>query len=406
MGEPFRPGDHRRVRRLLAALSVGLAIIALGGLIAACGGGGSSSGESTEAAGAESSEESSAKSESGTSEVVAAAEKASAPYFKPPPNVGNTVPLKEAPPTGLHVVALSCELSVCEGWRDGVEEAGKLLGWTTKKVAFSGAPEDDLAKISQAVSEHPDAILIDGIARETYEPAAEAAADAGIPIVTQLGELTGKATPPFIEVDYQQGAFDTMSEATANWFIADSEGKGDALLVQYAGFPLSTRIIETTSKTVADNCPECKTKTITAQAEDTGTKLPSIIIGELQRDPSMNYVILQDMVMATGLEAALREAGLLGKVKIMGNDATPEAMKSVEEGNFLGVMAYSQLSAAYQGIDAVARHAVGMPQQDEVPLMTQIFTKENLPPNATEETWNNLPPTLKQEYEELWQVSK
>ena len=381
-----------------------LALVALVSALAltACGGGSdSSSGGTTE------SEEASSESAGSSSEVVANAEKIVNPYFEPPKSIGITEPLKKKPPTGLHITALACQLVVCEGWGKQVEAAAKKLGWTAKISLFSGAPEDNLNKISAAVSEHPDAILINGLTREGYEAAAEQAAKEGVPIVTQLGELEGKTEPPFIAVQLSAKQFDTMSEATANWFIVDSKGEGSALAISYAQFPLSERITDTTAATIERDCPDCSVKKVLVQAEDTGTKLPTTIVSELQRDSSINYVIFQDMSMSAGVEAALREAGLQDKVKLMGNNATPESIKAVGEGGILGIMAFSTKAAAYQGIDAIARHVEGMSldENQEAPLMTQIFTQENLPADATEETWSNLPVNLAEQYEKLWHVN-
>lgn len=385
-------GDRRR----WAALLILVASIAV--LVSACGGSDSDTGATSA-----NTEETSGE-EAGGNDVVAQAEEIAGPYFEPPASIGNEVPLEEKPPTGLRIVVMSCELTVCEAWRKNVGAAADKLGWSTKEISFSGAPEDNLNKVNQAVSEKPDAIIINGIPRETYEAAAEAAAKAEVPIVTQMGELEGEPTEPFIAVQYGAKQFDTMAEATANWMIMDSNGEGNALALAYAQFPLSERITDTTVATIDSACPDCSTKELLVQAEDTGTKLPTQIVSELQRDPSIDYVILQDMAMAAGVEAALREAGLLDKVNVMGNNVTPESIKAVQEGAFLGNMAFSLLAAAYQAVDAVARYVEDMPQQEEVPLMNQIFTQENLPAEVTEATWQDLPPTLEQEYEELWQL--
>ena len=247
----------------------------------------------------------------------------------------------------------------------------------------------------------PDAILINGVPRETYEEAAQAAADAGIPIVTQMGELEGDVVAPFIAVQYRAEQFDTMATATGNWVIADSDGQANAIVVEYAGLPLSQEIAETMQSTIDENCPDCATKLITAQLADTGTALPGMIVSELQRDPSINYVVLQDAAMATGLDVALREADLTGKVSVIGNNVTDQAIQGVLNGDYTGFMAFSLRAAAFAGIDAVARHLVGDEPQD-VPLMNQIFTIDNLPADPTADTWENLPTDLAAQYQALW----
>jgi ribose transport system substrate-binding protein len=402
-------GDRWRGALLFAVIAL-VAAFAL----AACGGGSSSSSSSgaTESEEAPAEEEGSTKegeegeSEGGSSEVVANAEKIVNPFFEPPKSIGITTPLKEKPPTGMHIAALSCELTVCEETMEWVAEAAKKLGWSTKISLFSGAPEDNLNKVEAAVAEHPDAIVLDGVSHETYEAGAEEAAKQGVPIVTFQSELEQKPEPPFVANLDQGPQFDVMAEATANWFIKDSGGTGDAIAVAYAQFPLSERITSTTAETIEKDCPECSVKKLLVQSEDTGTKLPGTIVSELQANPDVNYVILQDMAMFAGVEAAIREAGLQDKVKVMGNDTTPESIKAVEEGGLLGNMVFSQKANAYQAIDAVARSLEGMStkETEEAPLMNQIFTQENLPPNATLDAVNELPTNLIEQYEKLWLV--
>jgi ribose transport system substrate-binding protein len=403
-------GDRWRGALLLALIALVSALA-----LAACGGGSSSSSsggatESEEAPAEEgSAEEASSEegeSEGGSSEVVANAEKIAKPFFEAPKSIGITEPLKAKPESGKKIVAMACELVVCEAWTKYVKEAASKIGWTTKISLFSGAPEDNLNKISAAVSEHPDAIILNGVSRETYEAAAEQAAKENVPIVTQEGELEGKEEEPFVAIQLGAKQFDVMSEATANWFIMDSGGTGSALTVAYAQFPLSERITDTTTETIEKDCPECSVKKILVQAEDTGTKLPAQIVSELQREPSINYVIFQDASMVAGVEAAVREAGLQEKVKLMANNTTPESIKAVEEGAMLGNMSFSQKAAAFQGVDAAARYLEGMSTKEntEAPLMNQIFTTENLPPNSTEEVTNNLPVDLVEQYEKLWLV--
>jgi ribose transport system substrate-binding protein len=400
-------GDRWRGAVLIALMAL-VAVFAL----AACGGGSSSSSsggatESEEAPAEEgsaeegSSEDASAEEGGGSSEVVANAEKIAKPFFSPPESIGITEPLKEKPAAGKKVVIMACELTVCEAWAKFGEEAAKKLGWTAKISLFSGAPEDNLNKITAAVQEHPDAIILNGVSRETYEAAAELAAKEKVPIVTQEGELEGVEEPPFVAIQLGAKQFDVMSEATANWFIMDSEGKGSALTVAYAQFPLSERITDTTTETIEKDCPECSVKKVLVQAEDTGTKLPATIVSELQSNPDIDYVIFQDASMVAGVEAAVREAGLQEKVKLMANNTTPESIKAIEEGAMLGNMAFSQKAAAYQGVDAAARYLEGMSTKEntEAPLMNQIFTQGEIPKDP-----NELPTNLVEQYEELWKL--
>lgn len=334
---------------------------------------------------------------------VAKATRLSAPYLKAPTSVGTTVALSKKPPAGQTVIALSCTLSVCAAWRDQVIFAAKQLNWKASGAGFDGTPEDTLKKVQDAIAKKQAAIIINGMPRGVFEAVLQDAIDNNVAIVTQMGELTGKATPPFIAVQYQAKEFDVMSKATGNWVISHSKGKASALLVGYANFPLSIRIRDVMTDTIKNGCSSCSTTKLTVQAADTGTKLPSAVVSAIQRNPKINYVVLQDAAMAAGLDAALREAGLEGKVNVLGNNVTPEVAQSTVDGTELGWMAFSLRAAAFQGVDAVARHLVG-DKQVNVPLMNQILTKATFGKKPTSDTWNNIPPDLVQKYKKLWRV--
>src|SRR6266542_2193980 len=204
---PAKVGPERIKRRswlvVLLTMAVGMFVVA------GCGGDDSSSSSSKTS--------SSSSSSSGGSDAVKKAEAVVATFSEPPSSVGTDVALSKKPPSGKNVIAMSCTLDVCKNWRDQVATAAKALGWTSKGVSFDGTPEDSLNKVKQAVSDSPDGIIINGVPRETYDAAVAAAKAANVPIVTQMGELEGEATPPFVAVQDRAVQFDKMAEGTGDW---------------------------------------------------------------------------------------------------------------------------------------------------------------------------------------------
>jgi ribose transport system substrate-binding protein len=385
---PKSVGSLRAVGALAACV---MAIVGL----AACGGG---SGSSTGSGSTEESVEG-----SGSNAVVAAAEKVVAPYRMPATKIAATVPLSKKPPTGKSIVTLSPSLPVGHQWSEQATKAAEILGWTATNLYSDGAPEDISQKMEQAVSENPDGIVVSAFPRVAYEPALKKAEEQGIAVVTNLGETEGGPEGPLIAAQFTAPALTQLSEVTANVAIAESEGKADALIVQYAEFPIAELDAEVFAKTLKTKCPDCKSKTLVVAATDVGTKIPTEIVSELQSNPSINFLILQDASMVSGIYPALTEAGFAEKVKIIGNDTAEEPLQALEEGEVLGWMAWSQAGAAFEAIDALARHWTGDEQQEN-PLIAEFQTKESLPANPTPEDYILFPSSLEQEYKELWLV--
>lgn len=380
----------------------GFRFAALGGLataaicLAGCGSSSSSSSGSSTGA-----------SNSGGTSGAAAASKAAAavaPYFKQPASIGVTTPLSKKPPAGKTVDVVTNTLSVGLLLGNEAVAAGKLLGWHVNVVTMNSTPEDVLTKLQTSIAQKPTAVIVNGQPRSLIKSAFKAATANHVAIVDVQGDLAGGPTGPLIADNYEAAQFGTMATATGNWVIDLSKGKADALLVAYANFPLSKYITNTTTQTIDQNCPGCKTTKLLVQAADTGAALSQNIVTNIERNPSIDYVVLQDGAMALGLDAALRSAGLLGKVTVLGNDETPETAASTLNGAELGWMAFSQTAVAYQAIDDVARYVVGDPTQNP-PLMNEIFTKANLPAKPTPSVWNDIPSTLPAQYAKLWHVN-
>ena len=337
-------------------------------------------------------------------DVVAKAEKAVAPYLTPPESIG-VEPLSKKPPAGKKIAVLSCQLDVCKEWRDDVVRAAKTIGWDAQSISFDGTPEDTVRKMTQAINANVDGIIINGVGRETYEAVLDDAEAKDIPIVTQSGEVEGEPDGAIISVQGRGEQFDEIAAATANWVIADSGGEASALVLGFPAFPISQRMADTMANTLEENCPDCEFKKLNVQPTDPGTSLPGTIVSEIQRNPNINYVMMQDVAMGAGLAAALREANLLDKVKVVGNNGNMEFAQQVADGDFDAMNAFSQRADAYQAVDALARDAVG-DEPTDYPEIAQIFTQETLSDaEVTPDTWGNLPSDLAAQFEEVWKVN-
>src|SRR4051812_23947207 len=176
---------------------VGLLVLIVGAFVATGCGGNSSSGNSSTSSAASSGDPAVTHAESVVQKFAAA-----------PSTVGTDAALSKKPPAGKNIIAMSCTLDVCKNWRAQAALAANDLGWTAQSVSFDGTPEDTLNKVQQAVPEKPGGIIINGVPRQTYEAAVADAKAANAPIVTQMGELEGAATPQFVAVQDRAEQFD------------------------------------------------------------------------------------------------------------------------------------------------------------------------------------------------------
>lgn len=367
-------------------------------VVAGCGGSGGSS-DSTESGG-ETTESTGAGSDSAG---VARAKAAVAKYEKPPTSIGITKPLKTKPATGKTIDMVVCNLPVCKIFITTGEEAAEALGWHVKAIYTTGTPEDINAKISQAVSEKPDGILTSGWNRSVYEEALKEAEAAEVPIVTS--GTTDKTEPPFIANTVGIPVFVRNGEILGNFIVADSNGKANVAAFNIAEYVHLRALAEAIESTIEKQCSECGAKVVEQQLTDIGTDLPSNVVSTLQADPSINYLAFTDGNFSSGVVAALREAGLSEKVKIVLEDPTEANFPEILAGNEYAGLAYSQPWVVWTGFDSFARYFEGEDAQNPpLAMPTQILTKSNLEAalEGATNTWS--PPNMQQQFKELWHV--
>ncbi len=147
----------------------------------------------------------------------------------------------------------------------------------------------------------------------------------------------------------------------ANWFIADSGGKGHALNVRTDELPYLKTFSDAFQSDVQKQCSGCSVTNLNMSVADaTGGKVDSAIVADLQRNPSINYVVATEGPFIDGLPAALSAAGLSGKVKIAGENGDVENLTDVKNGTEAAFTGASLHIGGWQYLDVAIRHAEGM----------------------------------------------
>ena len=290
---------------------VGLIFAALA--IAGCGGGGSSTG-STGGSGAETTAGSGAETVSSGGGAAAAgleaAETEVTQLLKPPPQDLGITKLPSLPPD-LKMVFIKCGVPACTGYVQGAEVAAKAAGVSLKVIDAGNASASQTQAWDQAVSEKPDAVIEEGFQLSLFGKQLAAFKAAGIPVVT-AGDTAG-ATEPDVTVDVDPpSTIEYSGKREANWIIAKSGGKGNALYVETPEIPLITVVAHGFESEMAKNCPECKVSKLKVQIEDIGKSIPGQIVSYLQQNPETEWISFGFGDLVAGVPEALQGAGING----------------------------------------------------------------------------------------------
>ena len=299
-----------------------------------------------------------------------------------PTSIPLTTPLKSAPPKGMTIVYLQCEVSQCKEGGEGVQQATSTLGWTLKTIPFKSTDPATLASaFQQALQLKPFAVVIAGVPEVLWKNQEAAYKEAGIPIIPFfVGPIDLSSTVIANIGNLNDNGY--FGKVLADWFIADSQGTGRALVANVPAYQVLTSVSDAFEKEVASQCAACKLTKLDVTATQLGTgAFSSVIISALQKDPSIKYVMATDGVFIDPLPAALAGAGLGGTVKVIAQGGDAQNIIDLKAGRLSALTGLPTIYAGWISLDVAIRHYEGMSMPSDggdggVP--TQLLTKASV----------------------------
>jgi ribose transport system substrate-binding protein len=344
----------------------------------------------------------------GSGNASAEVEQAVEEFVQPPTSIDITEPLSRKPDEGKQIVVVESteptSLKTDEGLREAVEE----LGWTLEVVQEGTGPEDPAKAFDAAIDMSPDAILISGNPLSTMRAQVERAKQENIVVLqSDSGEPVG-----------QDGSVYTLSldsfEQTGLWgqMIADYvavDGSERALIVDLSLYPILHAFSEGAREELEEVSPDTAVDVIDVQIQDfIAGSVPGRIVSEIQRNPDTDFVILSLGDMATGLDAALRAAGLQDQVRIGGESAGTANIEALRDGTQHVFTGFAALIHGWHRADALARIFNGDPLDPnyESTLPTQLITQDNVGEAPLDDDGYYVGvEDFRDQFLELWQVT-
>lgn len=333
---------------------------------------------------------------------VAAAKAAYEPYLSAPTKLNVTEPLSGPVNPDQTYVFLQCELPQCVNIGKGAIEAAQALGWKTEVIEWSTADlQTVLTAMDEALAMKPVAVTVTGIPQEFWAdriPAYEKAGSMIIPI--SVADLELSDTVPMgaaMGADYKSDG-----SIIGNWFIADSNAAGNALVVDVPAYPVLTAHGTGFKETVAAGCTACKVSTldVTVPQLANGEYVP-LIVSALQKDPAVKYVITTNGAFIDGLAAALDAAGISG-IKVAGGSATINNLAALKDGTEHAWAGEAIYMAGWIAIDIAARKQLGMDiAESGGGRVQQLYVADNV---GTPVESLDKPDDFRDQFKKLWGV--
>ena len=403
---------HSKTRAVAAVLAIGL-------LAAACGSSSKTTDTSatettvasavteaetaaTEAPATDAATTVAAAAAAGTDEV-AAAKAIYEPFLQPPTKINQTTPLSGPVPKDKLYVFLECELPQCVEIGVGAIEAAKAIGWKTKVIKWNTADlQTVLSAMDEALTLKPAAVTLTGIPQELWADREAAFAAAGAMIIPiAVADLKLSKTVPMgaaMKADYL--ADGTL---TGNWFIADSNAEGKALVADVPAYPVLTAHGTGFKEAVAAGCKKCVVTSLDVTVPQLAKgEFVSSVVSALQKDPSIKYLITTNGAFIDGLSAALDAAGMKD-IKVAGGSATINNLAALDAGTENAWAGEAIHMDGWIAIDIAARAMLGMEIPDSGGRRTQqLFIKGNV---GTPTLSLDKPDNFRDEFKKLWGVA-
>src|SRR5215218_3225236 len=316
-------------------LSTGLAVVASALLLAGCGGGGDDAASKSTAA-----------SDSGSAEAGGL----------------------------IAVITPSLDNPFFKAESDAAVAKAKELGYETSAASHDDDPNKQSQLIDTAISRKAKAIILDNAGADASIGAVQKAKDAGIPVFLIDREINqnGIAAAQIVS-NNSQGA-----QLGAQEFVKSLGGKGKYVELVGKESDTNAGVRSQGYKDVLSQYPDLKRvaqQSANWDQQEAFTKMETI----LQRNRDIDGVIAGNDTMALGAVAALKSAGLLDKVKVVGFDGSPDAISAIKKDHMVATVLQPAAQIAEMAVEQADKLiTTGKTDQPEKrSIDCELVTKDN-----------------------------
>jgi ribose transport system substrate-binding protein len=301
---------------------------------------------------------------------------------------GPTEPAKA--PEKLKVTAITC-LSILHGCvspAEGLQHAGRELGWDVTIVDGGGNPSKQNSAILDAVSSGSKVIALVAVDPSAVQLGLKAAKDAGVLVVSGSNGIDTpnpvvKPAANALWVAFDVGPnYAALGNAGAEWIIKDSGGKANIAVFSDKEFP-SVLAFEAGLLEGLKKCTSC---VVSPQQYFTGNQvgatLAQMTVGYLRSHPDTTYLFSPYDPAAGAQVPAIVQAGMRDKIKLVGVLGDQQNLDFIRKGTVQVADAayeneYMGWAMADQIIRTLNKQPLFDPHGENLPFT--VLDKTNLP---------------------------
>ena len=214
-----------------------------------------------------------------------------------------------------------------ECWR-GFKDAAELMGVEAK---YGGTTEYDVnaavTSLEQIIALKPTAMAVTAMDADAYKDPINNAIASGIPVVMFDSDSPESNRTTFL------GTSNYAAGQTAAHYVADKlGGKGRVACLTRTGQTNINERIQGFTEEIAAKYPDIEVVQVVDAGNDEN-EAASNMASLLASDSNIDYIFAALQQAVLGTETALSEAGLTGKVKIVGFDTDKTTLDSIKAGS-------------------------------------------------------------------------
>jgi ribose transport system substrate-binding protein len=247
----------------------------------------------------------------------------------------------------------------------------KMVNLTRVAPAKPDNIAEQTSLMEDVILKRPDAIVFIPVDAVALVPIVEKMNKAGIPVFVYSNEPAGGKYLFFIGNDDP-----ALGYAAAKYGIEAIGGKGKMIIIE--GTPGSSTG-QGRQKGFLKAVKEYPGIEVLASQTGNFNRLKSMQVMEnlLQRFPKIDLVVGANDEEAMGALEAVDQAGRLKEIKVVGIDASPDAIKAILKGRLFGSIRVDPPLAGYMVVKAAIKHLQGEKVPKRVLVPPVIVNKEN-----------------------------
>jgi erythritol transport system substrate-binding protein len=274
----------------------------------------------------------------------------------------------------ISIITPSADNPFFKAEADAANAKAKELGYETSVASHDDDPNKQSELIDAAISRKAKAIVLDNAGADASIGPVRKAKEAGIPVFLIDREInaTGIATAQIVSNNAQGASLGAQD------FVKALDGKGKYIELVGKESDTNAGVRSKGYNDVISQYPDLKKvaqQSANWDQQEAFTKMETI----LQRNRDIDGVIAGNDTMALGAVAALKSAGLLDKVKVVGFDGSPDAISAIKKDQMVATVlqpaALIAEMAVEQADEFVKNGKASKPEKQSIDC--ELVTKDN-----------------------------